>query len=254
MKSGFSIVPENVVAELSRLSGTAIKLAVALGKFMDKTGMCHPSTQTLMENAGIKNWRTFTKAREELESRGLLKWQRHSRRETMQYCWLSRVPSESEGTPVSSTPEDTQSRVPSKSAYRVPSATEGRTTQEQPKRKKEAVAKIGFDSERGVFTGISEDTFERWAKAYPLVDIEHEILASAEWLLADFGQRKKSNYHRFLTNWFKRSQDWASQDGKSKSSEPVPYSEEWWALQEPHLEETFDKPHKLGRYAQEVPA
>ena len=52
------------------------------------------------------------------------------------------------------------------------------------------------------------------------------------------------------------AEDWQMpEDVKPSSSttELEKYSEAWWALQESNSQETFDKPHKIGKYAEVLP-
>lgn len=68
---------------------------------------------------------------------------------------------------------------------------------------------ITFDFSKGTFQGITEDDELRWQEAYPAVPIPPAISQAAAWLKANPANRK-SNYERFLVNWFKRDQDKAS--------------------------------------------
>lgn len=45
-----------------------------------------------------------------------------------------------------------------------------------------------------------------WKEAYPAIDVEAEIKKAAAWLMAN-PKNKKSQYARFLNNWFSRAQD-----------------------------------------------
>lgn len=56
-----------------------------------------------------------------------------------------------------------------------------------------------------------------WARAYPAIDVDSELVAALAWVRAN-PANKKSNYRKFLTNWLKRSQDRApSQRGNSNA-------------------------------------
>lgn len=68
---------------------------------------------------------------------------------------------------------------------------------------------VAFDFEKGTFQGITEDDELRWQEAYPAVPIPPAISQAAAWLKAN-PANKKSNYERFLVNWFKRDQDKAA--------------------------------------------
>lgn len=69
--------------------------------------------------------------------------------------------------------------------------------------------KILFDSEKGCFAGISEEQELLWQDAYPAVPIPPAISQAAAWAKANPANRK-SNWERFLVNWFSRAQDRAS--------------------------------------------
>lgn len=65
---------------------------------------------------------------------------------------------------------------------------------------------IGFNYKKGIFTNIDDDFFEYLEFSYPAVDAELELRAAACWLYSN-PTKKKSNYKRFITNWFKKCQD-----------------------------------------------
>lgn len=65
---------------------------------------------------------------------------------------------------------------------------------------------ITFDMNSGSFTGISEGQELHWQDAYPAIPIPPAIAQAAAWVKANPANRK-SNYERFLVNWFKREQD-----------------------------------------------
>jgi len=65
---------------------------------------------------------------------------------------------------------------------------------------------ITFDYATAKLEGITDTHRERWAAAYPAVEIEQQVAAAAAWLAANPKQRKK-NVHRFLTNWLARQQE-----------------------------------------------
>lgn len=72
--------------------------------------------------------------------------------------------------------------------------------------KKKKTEKIGFDFEKEKFTGITENIELKWQDAYPAVPIPPEILRAAEWVIAN-PHNRKSNWRRFLVNWFSRAQN-----------------------------------------------
>jgi hypothetical protein len=66
--------------------------------------------------------------------------------------------------------------------------------------------KITFNFDTGQFEGISSGKKSQWAAAFPAVDVEMEIKSAALWA-ADNPAKRKSNWGRFLTNWFRRTQE-----------------------------------------------
>lgn len=66
--------------------------------------------------------------------------------------------------------------------------------------------KIQFDFESAKFNGIVDNDFERWQDAYPAIAVPLEVDRAAAWLKAN-PANKKSNYERFLVNWFTKAQD-----------------------------------------------
>lgn len=69
--------------------------------------------------------------------------------------------------------------------------------------------KIEFDPSKGEFIGITEAQELQWQDAYPAVPIPPAIAQAASWAQANPSNRK-SNWQRFLVNWFKREQDKAA--------------------------------------------
>ena len=67
---------------------------------------------------------------------------------------------------------------------------------------------IVFDFQSGNFKGITEDDELRWQEAYPAVPIPPAIAQAAAWAKANPANRK-SNWERFLVNWFNRAQQTA---------------------------------------------
>ena len=68
-----------------------------------------------------------------------------------------------------------------------------------------AMPKFSFTLEDG-FIGIPYEDLQRWADTYPAVNVAGEIKKAAEWMRSNPSKRK-SNYRRFLTNWFSRTQE-----------------------------------------------
>jgi hypothetical protein len=65
------------------------------------------------------------------------------------------------------------------------------------------------------WSGIEDSDRDRWSKAYPALDLDRQLAAADAWLDANPKKAVKSNWARFLTNWFSRQQD---QGGDVKSN------------------------------------
>lgn len=66
---------------------------------------------------------------------------------------------------------------------------------------------IRFDPSEGSWSGITDQQRAVWAKAYPAVDLNADLARAAAWCVANPKEGRKSNYGRFLANWFRRTQD-----------------------------------------------
>jgi len=65
---------------------------------------------------------------------------------------------------------------------------------------------ISFDFKLGQWDGIEVEDAAAWESAYPAIHVETELFRAAEWVKANPANRK-SNWRRFLTNWFSRAQE-----------------------------------------------
>ncbi len=66
--------------------------------------------------------------------------------------------------------------------------------------------KINFDFDKEIWENITDKDKNSWREAYPACNIELEIKQMKEWLLSN-PDKRKTLYRKFITNWFKRSQD-----------------------------------------------
>jgi hypothetical protein len=66
---------------------------------------------------------------------------------------------------------------------------------------------VKWDSEAMNWQGIDATHRAKWHEAYPAVDIDRELLGAAEWLKANPTKAVKRAWYRFLTNWFRRTQE-----------------------------------------------
>lgn len=64
---------------------------------------------------------------------------------------------------------------------------------------------VRFDAASANFD-VPSQIREGWMKAYPAVQIDTELAKAAVWVVAN-PKNKKSNYARFLANWFTKAQD-----------------------------------------------
>lgn len=73
----------------------------------------------------------------------------------------------------------------------------------KPSKTPSALNAIAFDGTTWLNT---DKHFPLWQKAYPALDLKTELSKAAAWMVAN-PKNTKSNYARFLTNWFARAQD-----------------------------------------------
>lgn len=66
--------------------------------------------------------------------------------------------------------------------------------------------KISFNLETASWL-VPADYLTIWSRAYPAVNIPHELEVAAAWLVANPQKAPRSNYSRFLNGWMKRTQD-----------------------------------------------
>jgi hypothetical protein len=88
-----------------------------------------------------------------------------------------------------------------------PSRSQNRAGVASPKRKG-----IVFDYKAGCFEQILPHCIERWAQAYPAVNVLGELRRMEAWVSANPVNRK-SNWQRFIVNWLTRAQDRAGRRG-----------------------------------------
>jgi len=120
---------------------------------------------------------------------------------------------------------------------------------DSPPPKSKGPPKIDFNWENGTFLGITEEDQQRWAEAYPAVDVELEVRRAAEWLLANPHRRKK-NYRRFLTSWLSRQQERGGSRrataSEAHSGNPDNgYRKEWERLSEEERKQWFERARKM---------
>lgn len=71
---------------------------------------------------------------------------------------------------------------------------------------KPASKRIAFDEAAGKWLDVDPAEVALWKAAYPAIDVDAEMLKAAAWLKAN-PKNRKSNYAKFLTGWFSRTQD-----------------------------------------------
>lgn len=76
--------------------------------------------------------------------------------------------------------------------------------------------KINLNLETYRWENITDEDLSRWKVAYPACDSTIELAKAAEWIRAN-PTKVKSNWLRFLTNWFSRSQERGGSNGNKPS-------------------------------------
>ena len=99
--------------------------------------------------------------------------------------------------------------------------TEADTETEEESKKEAATEKITFDFSSGGFSGITPQKAALWKEAFPAVAIEAETKRAAIWLMEN-PKNKKSNYGKFLSGWFSRTQDRAPKAEPFKQRNKMP--------------------------------
>lgn len=66
--------------------------------------------------------------------------------------------------------------------------------------------KIAFDYRTGRFENIPDALRTQWTEKFPALDVLSELRKMEAWCAAN-PKNRKSNWHRFIVNWFSRSQD-----------------------------------------------
>jgi len=79
---------------------------------------------------------------------------------------------------------------------------------------------ISFDTDRAAWL-IPVRYMAIWERAYPAVNIGHELEVAAAWLVANPKKAPRSNYSRFLTGWLNRVQDKGGTKGFVQSNRPA---------------------------------
>jgi len=62
-----------------------------------------------------------------------------------------------------------------------------------------------YDAATRQFSGVTEQRRSDWAKAFPGVDIERELLRAAIWW-RDNPKKRKKDIARFLSNWMSKAE------------------------------------------------
>ncbi len=221
MKSGTSIIPPNVVSVLPMLKPSSVCLAVALGKFCNQEGICWPSTETLMRDAGISDWRTFKEARDELKNQCGLSWKSGRGRNTCMYQWCDLVTGKNTGTtskiaPVENTDttKSLETVAPVFPAPVSPVKNTGGTPHRTPHKYNNSVDEVflTFSTKDGTLWDLTQRKIDEYRKTYPDLDVEAELRKAWQWTQDNPTKRKTANgMPRFLGSWLNR----ATNNGRS---------------------------------------
>lgn len=194
-------------------------VALALADHADDDGNCWPATAKLCAKTG-QSERTVLSALRELEAGHALKRQKRPNQGTLyqldpgsfeatdqqllpdgqaNFAEPDRQLS-TDGQATSAEPLTRTVKEPSKGTVSTPSAPRRNGAPHA-----NGASKIDFDGMK--FNGITDTEAVHWqSECYPAISIPDQIARAAEWLKSNPANRK-SNYRRFLTNWFGRAQD-----------------------------------------------
>jgi len=81
-------------------------------------------------------------------------------------------------------------------------------------------SKINYNMATHAWENITDAIRGVWAKAYPYVDIDHELNRAASWLESN-PKKQKKDYARFLNNWFSNARP-SSGEPRGVAPEPKP--------------------------------
>lgn len=105
--------------------------------------------------------------------------------------------------------------------------------------KGDARGKIIWQSADG-FAGITERDRAEWAEAYPAVNLDRQLAAMHQWLLANPTKARKSNWRRFVTGWFSRKQDRGGDAVAPQVSSRIETSDERRARKDAEFKKNLD--------------
>jgi len=84
---------------------------------------------------------------------------------------------------------------------------------------------VMYDNDNKCFINISPEKRKKWEEAFPAVDIGLELKSAALWV-DDNPTKKKTQWGRFLTNWFRRNQEKGGSRGTTATKKtklfPIP--------------------------------
>jgi hypothetical protein len=72
------------------------------------------------------------------------------------------------------------------------------------------------------FIGVTDEDRKRWSEAYPLLDIDGEILRAAEHVRTHVEKQRMTAWRRFLGDWMARGNGWKERDAKIAAVAPAP--------------------------------
>lgn len=89
-----------------------------------------------------------------------------------------------------------------------------------PRKARRPADPLRWDFDEG-FVGITDEERERWADAYPLIDVPGEILRAAEHVRSNPDKQRMKRWRKFLTDWLARGNGWAERDAKRAATAPA---------------------------------
>lgn len=79
---------------------------------------------------------------------------------------------------------------------------------------------------QGGWQGITSEDRSEWRSAFPAVDLDAELSAAGVWLKAHPDRAKRTNWRKFLSSWFRNSQD---RGGTRKGAAPATTPLQTWS-------------------------
>ncbi len=113
---------------------------------------------------------------------------------------------------------------------------------------------LNFSNESKKIEGITEEDFQSWKVAYPLIEHRQEITKAEQWLIANPSRANKKKWRKFLLTWFSRASEVAERkqtyqvagSGKSELAQQLQWKNDNTSLVRKGFQEISDLSHEFS--------